>query len=154
MRGTIDFFFTFLENFHVVYHKLRRNWAYYLRSRWPCFELFLLLPFEIWNGLIFVTRVEEKLPASTPRRKWRPLVWVQFLNCRWCFQPHLGTRVRIMKRRVRTAAMPFLLSVLVLCLSRHCMLVQLLREKVAALSIDGSFLIRPQICTRAGCIGV
>ena len=31
-------------------------------------------------------------------------------------QPHLGTRVRIMKRRVRTAAMPFLLSVLVLCL--------------------------------------
>ena len=46
---------------------------------------------------------------------------------------HLGTQVRIMKRRVRKAAMPFLLSVLVLCLSIHCMLVQLLREKVAAL---------------------
>ena len=43
--------------------------------------------------------------------------------------------VRIMKRRVRTVAMPFLLSVLVLCLSKHCMLVQLLREKIAALSI-------------------
>ena len=42
---------------------------------------------------------------------------------------HLGTRVRIMKRRVRTAAMPFLLSVLVLCLSNHCMLVQLMRRK-------------------------
>ena len=50
-------------------------------------------------------------------------------------QAHFGTRVRIMKRRVRTAAMPFLLSVLVLCLSKHCMLVQLLRVKVAALSI-------------------
>ena len=48
---------------------------------------------------------------------------------------HFGTRVRIMKHRLRTAAMPFLLSVLVLCLSKHCMLVQLLREKIAALSI-------------------
>ena len=42
---------------------------------------------------------------------------------------HLGTQVRIMRRRVRTAAMPFLLSVLVLCLSKHCMLVQLLRKR-------------------------
>ena len=47
--------------------------------------------------------------------------------------PHVLFWVRIMKRRVRTVAMPFLLSVLVLCLSKHCMLVQLLREKVAAL---------------------
>ena len=46
---------------------------------------------------------------------------------------HVLFWVRIMKRRVRTVAMPFLLSVLVLCLSKHCMLVQLLREKVAAL---------------------
>ena len=48
---------------------------------------------------------------------------------------HVLFWVRIMKRRVRTVAMPFLLSVLVLCLSKHCMLVQLLREKIAALSI-------------------
>ena len=34
------------------------------------------------------------------------------------FHAHFGTRVRIMKRRVRTAAMPFLLSVYVLCLSK------------------------------------
>ena len=39
-----------------------------------------------------------------------------------------------MKRRVRTAAMPFLLSVFVLCVSKTPMLVQLLKKKVAALS--------------------
>ena len=50
-------------------------------------------------------------------------------------QSHVLFWVRIMKRRVRTVAMPFLLSVLVLCLPKHCMLVQLLREKIAALSI-------------------
>ena len=33
-------------------------------------------------------------------------------------ESHLRTRVRIMKSRVRTAAMPFLLSVYVLCLSK------------------------------------
>ena len=74
----------------------------------------------------------EAYQAPTPTR---PLGLTRSVPDFYGYQAHLGTRVRIMKRRVRTAAMPFLLSVLVLCLSKHCMLVQLLREKIAALSI-------------------